>query len=123
MTYAFRNQWSFSVRLVVSLMACWFAASSAWTFADEMPIAMLTEVVGDIELLHDSKADGLRLLAELKPKGVVRLKKGARAVVLYLKDGNQFDLSGSCSGKSSINQDSSLFTLIRRFSSSFSSLR
>ena len=94
MTYAIRNKWPFLVRLVVSLMVCLYAASSASTFADETPIAMLTDVSGDIELLHDAKADSLRLLAELKSRAVVRLKKGARAVVLYLKNGDQYALSG-----------------------------
>ena len=94
MTCATKNKWSFSVVLVLQLIACLFAASSGWTFADEMPIGMVTEVSGDVELLRDGKADSLRLLAELEPKAVVRLKKGARAVILYLKNGDQYALSG-----------------------------
>jgi hypothetical protein len=59
-----------------------------------MPIAMVTDLSGDIELLRDGKADSLHLLAELAPKAILRLKKGARAVLLYLKDGDQYGLSG-----------------------------
>ena len=85
------------------LMALLFAISVAGAIAGEHPVAMVTEVSGGGEVLRDSQASSLRLLAELEPNARVRLKKDARAVVLYLQSGDQYVLSGP--GAFTLGQD------------------
>jgi hypothetical protein len=76
------------------LTALLSATSGGGALASEQPVAMVTEISGEGELLRDGYAHGLRLLAELEPNARVRLKKDARAVVLYLQSGDQYALSG-----------------------------
>lgn len=60
----------------------------------EPPVAMVTEVSGEGELVRDGYVNSLRLLTELALDARVRLKKDTRAVVLYLLSGDQYALSG-----------------------------
>ena len=79
---------------VLMLTALLSATSGGGALAAEQPVAMVTEISGEGELLRDGYAHSLRLLAELEPNARVRLKKDARAVVMYLQSGDQYALSG-----------------------------
>lgn len=78
----------------ITLTAMLFAVSAGVTIAAGHPVAMVTEVFGEGELVRDGHANRLRLLAELDADAKLRLKKDARAVVLYLQSGDQYALSG-----------------------------
>ncbi len=93
----------FPVFLAFMLMALLFAASARGILAAEPPVAMVTEVSGDGEFLRDGTENTLRLFAELELNARVRLKKGARMVVLYLQSGDQYALSGP--GSFTLGQD------------------
>jgi hypothetical protein len=75
-------------------MAISFAASPGGVFAAESPVAMVAEITGEAELVQDGKGSLLRLLEELKPGASVRLKPDARVVLLFVRDGDQYALSG-----------------------------
>jgi hypothetical protein len=85
------------------LTALSIALSAGEILAAEQPVAMVTEVAGEGEILRDGHASNLRLLAELEPSARVRLKKNARAVVLYLQSGDQYALAGP--GSYTLGQD------------------
>lgn len=76
------------------LAALLFMALGERAFAAEQPIAMVTEISGEGEFVREGKASVLHVLAELHSNATIKLKKGARAVVLYLKSGDQYALSG-----------------------------
>jgi hypothetical protein len=93
----------FPVLSAFMLMAFLFAASASGILAAEPPVAMVTEVSGDGEFLREGTENTLRLFAELELNARVRLKKGARMVVLYLQSGDQYALSGP--GSFTLGQD------------------
>ena len=70
------------------------AAPAAEAANDVQPVALVTEVSGESELLREGGGTALRLLAELALNARVQLKKDAHATLLYLQTGDQFVLAG-----------------------------
>jgi hypothetical protein len=75
---------------LLGLFACWGWVSASG--ADS--VAMLTDLQGKVTLAGDSKAPPLSILSELKQGARVQLGAGARAAVVYLDSGQEFDLVG-----------------------------
>ncbi len=93
----------FLATLVFMLTALLFATSTGGTLAAGQPVAMVTEISGEGEILRDGYAHSLRLLAELELNARARLKKDARVIVLYLQSGDQYALAGA--GSFTLGQD------------------
>lgn len=88
------RKWTVIEALAFLLAAFLFVTWGEQVWAADQPVAMVTEISGEGEFVREGKASVLHLLAELHSNATIKLKKGARAVILYLKSGDQYALSG-----------------------------
>lgn len=82
--------------LKIFLFAAALALAAAWVIAPAHaePVAMVTDVQGKAVLASDARKRELTILAELEPGARVQLPAGARLVVIYLKSGDEYTMSG-----------------------------
>ena len=94
-------RFAFSTTLIFSVP--WLVVSGDAASAAEAPVAMVTDVSGQAEVMRNGSGTSLRLLTELDLNARVRLTRDTRAVVLYLQSGDQYVLSGP--GTYALGQD------------------
>ena len=85
------NQNNFYKQFLVSVLLIWGGLSSA--MAAE-PVAMVTDLSGKVVLAGDARKPALSILSDIRQDAKIQLDKGAHAVVVYLKSGQEYELNG-----------------------------
>ena len=86
-----------SNRSFLGLQVCLlgFLACSAMAAAGGIkPVAMVTDLQGKATMAAEAKTPSLSILSELKPGARVQLEAGARATVVYLESGQEYQMTG-----------------------------
>ncbi len=71
-------------------------------------VAMVTDLEGKVVLAEDARKPALSILSEIKQDARVQLENGARAVVVYLKSGQEYEFKGPALIQFGSNQPESI---------------
>lgn len=78
----------------------WFCACVLFIFCGlapaiaAEPVAMVTDLEGKATLADDARKPALSILSEIKQDSRVQLENGARAIVVYLESGQEYEFKG-----------------------------
>lgn len=74
--------------------ACAMQISAVGLAADAVSVAMVTDLQGRVTMADDTRKAELAILSEIKSNTRVQLHGDARAVVVYLQSGQEFEFKG-----------------------------